>query len=690
MRRLLLSLFLVLFSVMPALADNGQFITFGPFFDSGELQTGIKVYHYASGTTTLKNCWSDYEKSTTVAQPIVADANGIVSMYCEAGGLYKFRIDTSADVTLYTYDKVRVSKDFGLVFQVEDYASLNAAVSSIGSTEATLAISSDQAVASNVTVPQTLHLWFLQGGRLTPAVSVTATIYSPDSVIAPCTRRIYYGSGTVSFTTAGHGVCPEHWGAAADSVTVSDSAWQAAHDSLPSGGGRINPASGKYVLSATLSFTKPIIIEGHGMEVTKLERNNVASGGHGIASTMSLTLRHLSLQVGVIPTLNYNMRAVSVENVATSNQSAVFEYVKVRGYNFGIFADGGTQYNLSQVAIRGADVQINGVLGTIAECVVPVRTELFTIDGSILDSNNVGDHALYAIGVKNIHIRGNTFLNADASDGSKAIKLVGYDASEAITYPIWEVTHNTITNSDGAFVAYPSGTSTLQHLVFSGNSIHNMTTTYAGDFAAIETTHFDSSVIENISMTDNKVEDVTKRVFYFQTGVGDTTHNITISRLWVKNWSTSSAGTYPVIGTSSNGTVGTVWLSDIYADGATNGRMVIQQGAMDNVTRVITRGLIELNTTNSSFPLLFTASDTTPSVSYGNWWKTQNGSATSITMFDSGYRGQEIVVECGDANTTIVDGGNLKLAGNLSCTADDYIRLIFDGTDWKELGRSVN
>lgn len=42
------------------------------------------------------------------------------------------------------------------------------------------------------------------------------------------------------------------------------------------------------------------------------------------------------------------------------------------------------------------------------------------------------------------------------------------------------------------------------------------------------------------------------------------------------------------------------------------------------------------------------------------------------------------------AACTLVDGGNLKLAGNLNATADDIIALISDGTNWHEVSRSAN
>lgn len=92
------------------MATFGQFIEIPAHFSGANLCT-LKVYHYAAGTVSLLDVYTDREKTTTAAQPIVSDSNGIVSFYGD--GLYKLRIDGSTDgvtyTTLYTYDKVAVT-----------------------------------------------------------------------------------------------------------------------------------------------------------------------------------------------------------------------------------------------------------------------------------------------------------------------------------------------------------------------------------------------------------------------------------------------------------------------------------------------------------------------------------------------------------------------------------------------------
>jgi len=89
---------------------------------------------------------------------------------------------------------------------------------------------------------------------------------------------------------------------------------------------------------------------------------------------------------------------------------------------------------------------------------------------------------------------------------------------------------------------------------------------------------------------------------------------------------------------------------------------------------------------------VFTNGDTTPSVAGNDKFSTYNSAATTITFFDDGEVGQEITIVFGDNNTTIQASENLKLQGGINFTGTqfDMITLMYDGTNWIEIGRSVN
>lgn len=60
---------------------------------------------------------------------------------------------------------------------------------------------------------------------------------------------------------------------------------------------------------------------------------------------------------------------------------------------------------------------------------------------------------------------------------------------------------------------------------------------------------------------------------------------------------------------------------------------------------------------------------------------------TGITA--TSMSGKRVTLVFADA-LTVTDGGNLKLAGNFTSTADDTLTVVCDGTNWFEVARSVN
>lgn len=71
---------------------------------SGTALSGGKVYTYDAGTTNNKTTWTDADKSTPAANPVILDSSGVAQIF--ADGNYKFRVDTSADATVYTWDNL--------------------------------------------------------------------------------------------------------------------------------------------------------------------------------------------------------------------------------------------------------------------------------------------------------------------------------------------------------------------------------------------------------------------------------------------------------------------------------------------------------------------------------------------------------------------------------------------------------
>jgi hypothetical protein len=76
---------------------------------------------------------------------------------------------------------------------------------------------------------------------------------------------------------------------------------------------------------------------------------------------------------------------------------------------------------------------------------------------------------------------------------------------------------------------------------------------------------------------------------------------------------------------------------------------------------------------------------TTPDVSDGYAFKSNNSSATTITNFSGGADGQRIVVRVADANTTIQNNVSIVTASGADITAQGVYEFILDGSVWREI-----
>lgn len=68
---------------------------------------------------------------------------------------------------------------------------------------------------------------------------------------------------------------------------------------------------------------------------------------------------------------------------------------------------------------------------------------------------------------------------------------------------------------------------------------------------------------------------------------------------------------------------------------------------------------------------------------------TGNGGGSTIDVISGGVAGKVLVLSFVDGNTT-VNGAAIKLSGAFTGSALDVLVLMYDGTNWLEVSRSVN
>ena len=107
-KRVGLAICALLYSVVPLFSQNGTVMPAPQiqlFTSGGVVCAGCKLYAFESGTSTPLNTYSEVTLVTANAHPIVLDSAGRAVVYLSANS-YRFRLDSAADVTIWTQDAV--------------------------------------------------------------------------------------------------------------------------------------------------------------------------------------------------------------------------------------------------------------------------------------------------------------------------------------------------------------------------------------------------------------------------------------------------------------------------------------------------------------------------------------------------------------------------------------------------------
>jgi len=88
-------------------------------------------------------------------------------------------------------------------------------------------------------------------------------------------------------------------------------------------------------------------------------------------------------------------------------------------------------------------------------------------------------------------------------------------------------------------------------------------------------------------------------------------------------------------------------------------------------------------------PSVTVASAATIAIALGQRVVVISGTTGISSVTATGHTGAAVTLVFQGA-LTVTDGSNLRLAGNFITTADDSLSLVCDGTNWFEVGRSVN
>lgn len=576
-------------------------------------------------------------------------------------------------------------------------SSLPVAIASIGSSRITLLIGSAITIGADATIPDNVLLWCVGPGKLFVNSGVTLTINSPAQIMAGTQQQVFDGTGTVSFTNPGI-VAPGWWGFTASGTdSTNKTAYNAATASLPSTGGTIIIPPGTYSVSDSLTHgNKPVSVVGAHPELCVISSTADASLKHGLIFTRSHHVRNLTIKTSSDLTSNRQMYATRMDldgvTVSGGNLSVRYDSIKVRGFNNGIYVDGGDAYNVDRAFFGDLDLKVAGPASDyIGSCLYIHRVHQLYGVHSQFNQNNTGEHAIYCFGSKNIVFDGFKIRNATRTE-AQAIKLVGNGVApdDDQAYPTWSVRNMDIADCTHGVVCSIYGTETLEALHVENCTFQNLTDTtgiLAHVYVSVEDTAAMRAVlVNNVSTRNSGYQGV-----HVSIGTGSTMGTIAVTNCNAYNWSTASAGTYTWFGTSGDGTFGPIHVANITGNGNSNGRTLLgATGQSNSVARLTYENLKESNTTSPGWPVTDSDTSATFNFAIGNTWKV-SGTRT-VTAASNASVDQTYVIIGTNANCTFTDNSTFKLNGNWVSAADKSLVLkCIDSTPtFIELARSVN
>lgn len=622
-------------------AGGAEFKTYGPLWDASNstIYSQPKLYHYEAGTSNAKDIWSDEAKTTPLAQPYQAGTDGLFKFF--ADGDYKFVIKTSADVTIDTWDDVRITKDRALEGEW-DYGT---------STPAAVTGNAFQLFAEHeATTLDFEKLWINHGagaGGVGPAFlklldwDGTSFIFDSLLVKAPIVNVVAYG-------------------AVGDGSTDDSTAIQSAADAIPADGGILWFPRGTYKMITDIDIAdKPIRIMGDGMGISIIkwvsgtdygidyESTNirdflmvgnislyteVAGGGDAINANWSAAGANrpncFIWNVDIAPTVAAAGTAYFTNGIVLSDAG---NYEIYNAHLLGRTAAGETVHMTS-----GIHLTDDCVRGRISGCNFKNMTNGILVEGTCADTTI--DHNT----MKTI-TNGIKYNFAATKDGHKASNnnIDAFLHAISTTKVVDSIFDVNILTKDSA------STQDFRGFIINANSnsisLLNNTVRGAGTSGSDVGIEIwgDDCLIEGNYVQDQDVG--------IKCGAGGDTNFIAVNRAEDNTADYEDAG------------AGNVWRYNYDAEAEAT----------------------------------FTADDTTPSVKttsgpYSWFLMTQTG-ATTITDFDDGVTGQFIQVLATDAHTTINNTGNINLkagGGSETFSAGQWMQFLLspDG-EWYEVGR---
>lgn len=352
---------------------------------------------------------------------------------------------------------------FGYNWTGDSYATLEAAVAALGSTQGTIIFAKDITLSTNTSVPCTAHLWRQGKGRIVSSGTPVLTMCDAGHMLAPMEAQIFDFSsgGSVTFTSGGT-VYPNWWGTDGTNDEVQI---QQAINSLPTQGpSKVYSPSPNYSIGATISIVGKQFIEFEGNLGTRWTSAIVGAAANPMISLTGscyyVTFNRMYFAGNMLTGASGNGHAVYIDGAGASPFLQFIKFIDVTIVGFkgtgkdrlgvaldaaGIYATEAHSLLISHSSIgrNQYGVYLDGDTATDTTRVFKTRIT----DGSDFDTNL--KNGLYAKMVEGLTVDGETLFNqsgqGNAGEGNisvtKGIKVTFKDIRLKDGDP-WEMTTN--------------------------------------------------------------------------------------------------------------------------------------------------------------------------------------------------------------------------------------------------------
>jgi hypothetical protein len=689
---------------MPTVSLPGAF-HFQAHTTTGALAASYRLYTFAPSTTTKKLIYTDaagtvahtYVVGDDLLEYVALNSRGELPSpaFLMAGG-YDMTLKTDAGVTVWTYraasladagttlsaDLLDVSTaakgdalvGWGAIVSIADgvltrHASLAAAVSAISTTRCTVIVRDDVTMAASATFPTTATL------RIENRAQVTTTGYTLtiNGKAELHTAQCFAGSGTVVFGAGAVDASRPEW------FGTGTTAWQYALDSASA----LRCSSGN-----TYNLTGDITIPANRKIIVERGATVINTGGRFTADAVSGVEWHID---GWVKSVAMTTAAAKTGWEAGSRGFIEFgEAFDINSALSGFWVHGtgkvsGDWTGTPNFSDSATQINRKGIASWNACNVLVEGLEVFGFDGEAIYA------FFFSLKSKNIVFRNNYVhdtrfsalnFNAGLNGGGCSIHDNHVDTAFQVELSAGNCSGNDVRNCPGygIYTGDGAGTGPLTIKRNVVKSCGGAGTGGGGIYASFAVTD---------PVTDVSIED-----------------NVIIS-----SYSYSIYSTYcrdlTIRGNKCIGTGQSQGGYDIGVLNALRGSVsentFMEPGSFAQSARILLTSAIDVavspdtnvyiattgTATLAGNPAQDVASAAAVTLPVIGKIFTVTGTTNITSIVAAGNSGREVTLIFADA-LTFTDGSNLKLAGNLSTSADDTITLVCDGTNWFERGRSAN